>query len=90
MGRDVMEAPFEYAGKTDTCIGCADIIRTGDTVAAISEDRPDRLLCVSCWWLQASELPLPGWSRGTGGRANLAGVFQERLHSPGRRHLRHR
>jgi hypothetical protein len=84
-----MEAPFEYAGSTDTCIGCADILHAGDTVAPISEDRPDRLLCVSCWWLQACELPLPGWSRGTASRANFAGVFQDRPHTHTRRHLRH-
>ena len=88
MGRDVMEAPFEYAGRMDTCLGCADIIGTGDTVAPISGDRPDRLLCVSCWWLQACELPLPGWSRGAGGRANFAGVFQVGRHSHRRPDLR--
>lgn len=76
-----MEAPFEYAGSGDTCIGCVDIIRPGDTVGPISDDRPDRLLCVGCWWLRASELPLPRWARGSRVRANLAGVFQVPRHS---------
>lgn len=72
-----METPFEYAGRGETCIGCVDIIRTGDTVASMSEDRVDRLLCVACWWMQACDLQLPGWtSRGSAGRINLAGVFQ--------------
>jgi hypothetical protein len=77
-----VETPFEYVGGAETCIGCADIIRSGDTVAPISEDRPDRLLCVACWWLQASELPLPRWSRASSGRANLAGVFRARRDRP--------
>ncbi len=72
-----MEAPFRYVGRADTCIGCVDVIRAGDTVAPVSHDRPDRLLCVACWWLQACDLPLPGWARGTdGSRTNLAGVFE--------------
>jgi hypothetical protein len=81
-----VEAPFEYAGTGDTCTGCADIIRSGDTVGPISGDRPDRLLCVGCWWLQASELPLPRWARASRVRANLAGVFQVPRHA--RPHLR--
>lgn len=76
-----MQAPFRYVGRADTCIGCVDVIRPGDTVAPISDDRPDRLLCVVCWWLQACELPLPRWMRGTGGRTNLAGAFQAARHS---------
>ncbi|MGH9155548.1 MAG: hypothetical protein ACRD1K_06890 [Acidimicrobiales bacterium] len=71
-----METPFEYVGRGETCIGCADIIRAGDTVAPFSDDRPDQMLCVACWWLQACELPLPGWARrATSGRTNLSGVF---------------
>lgn len=71
-----MEAPFEYDGTGETCIGCADILRPGDSVAPLSDDRVDRLLCVACWWLQACQLPLPSWVRRGGGRTNLAGVFQ--------------
>lgn len=70
-----MAAPFEYSGGSDTCIGCADIIHPGDTVAAVSDDRPDRLLCVACWWLQACDVALPRWNRGCRARTNLAGVF---------------
>ncbi len=82
-----METPFEYAGSGDACIGCADIIGAGDSVAPISEERPDRLLCIACWWLRASELPLPRWSRASSGRTNLAGVFRVRRgsHSAHRR-----
>ncbi len=76
-----MEAPYRYVGRPDTCIGCADIITAGHTVAPISDDRPDRLLCVACWWLQACELPLPRWTRGSGRRTNLAGVFERARHS---------
>lgn len=82
-----MEAPFEYGGSGETCIGCTTLIAAGDMVAPISEDRPDRLVCAACWWLQACELPLPGWSRRSGGRTNLAGVF--RAARRGRPHLGH-
>ncbi|MGI8806263.1 MAG: hypothetical protein ACR2KK_00130 [Acidimicrobiales bacterium] len=83
-----MEAPFEYAGSGDICIGCVDIIRTGDTVASMSDDRADRLLCVACWWLQACDLQLPGWTqRGRVGRINLAGVFHAST-AEGHRHRR--
>ena len=75
-----MEAPFEYHGRAETCIGCADIIRDGDSVAPVADDRPDRLLCVACWWLVACELPPPGWVRPARTRINLAGVF----HAPRR------
>jgi hypothetical protein len=68
-------APYDYAGGRDSCIGCADIIRTGDTVVALSDDRPDRLLCFACWWLQECDLPLPRWARRESTRTNLAGVF---------------
>ena len=68
-------APYEYAGGRDSCIGCADIIRPGDSVVALSDDRPDRLLCVACWWLQECDMPLPRWARGASTRTNLAGVF---------------
>jgi hypothetical protein len=68
-------APYEYAGGRDTCLGCADIIRTGDPVAAMSEDRPERLLCVACWWLQECDLALPRWARPVPTRVNLAGAF---------------
>ncbi|MDQ3896323.1 MAG: hypothetical protein M3326_03560 [Actinomycetota bacterium] len=59
-----MTAPFEYAGRGDTCMGCVDTIHAGETVAAMSDERPERLLCVACWWLQACDLPLPAWTRG--------------------------
>jgi hypothetical protein len=68
-------APYEYAGGRDSCIGCADIIHPGDSVVALSDDRPDRLLCVACWWLQECDMPLPRWARGVSTRTNLAGVF---------------
>lgn len=68
-------APYEYAGGRDSCMGCADIIHTGDTVVPMSEDRPDRLLCVACWFLAECDLALPRWARGDSGRTNLAGVF---------------
>jgi hypothetical protein len=42
---------------------------------AISDDRPDRLLCFACWWLQECDLPLPRWARRESSRTNLAGVF---------------
>lgn len=77
-----METPFEYVGMGETCIGCADIIRAGDTVAPSSDDRPDQMLCVACWWLRACDLPLPGWTRGTSGRTNLAGVFMKAASEP--------
>ncbi|MDP1805780.1 MAG: hypothetical protein Q8K72_11475 [Acidimicrobiales bacterium] len=68
-------APYDYAGGRDSCIGCADIIRTGDTVVPLSDDRPDRLLCFACWWLTECDLPLPRWARHQSTRTNLAGVF---------------
>lgn len=68
-------APFEFPGGRDSCIGCADIIRTGDTVVPFSDDGPDRLLCFACWWLQECDLPLPRWARRERTRTNLAGVF---------------
>ena len=68
-------APYEYAGGRDSCIGCADIIRTGDTVVPFSDDRPDRLLCFACWWLMECDMPLPRWARPESTRTNLAGVF---------------
>lgn len=68
-------APYDYAGGRDSCIGCADIIRTGDTVVALSDDRPDRLLCFACWWLVECDLPLPRWARRESTRTNLSGVF---------------
>jgi hypothetical protein len=71
-------APFEYAGGRDTCIGCADIIRTGDMVAAISDDRPDRLVCVACLWLTECDMVWPRWARPAPHRTNLAGVFAKR------------
>lgn len=74
----IVEAPFEYGGRGETCIGCGLIINAGDMVAPVSGDRPDRLLCTACWWLSACELPLPGWSRQKGRRTNLAGAFQTR------------
>lgn len=68
-------APFEYAGGRDTCMGCADIIGAGDMVAPVSDDRPDRLLCVACWWLAGCDLALPRWARPGTPRTNLEGVF---------------
>ena len=68
-------APFEYAGGRDTCIGCAVILHAGDTVASVSDNRPDWLLCVGCLWLRECELSLPRWSRASTRRTNLAGVF---------------
>ncbi len=59
-----MGTPFEYTGRGETCMGCVEIIGAGDMVAPLSEDRPERLLCVACWWLHACDLPLPGWTRG--------------------------
>ena len=59
-----MPAPQEYAGHGETCMGCADVIRAGDMVGAVSDERPDRLLCVACWWLRECDLPLPAWDRG--------------------------
>ncbi len=59
-----MAAPYEYTGRADTCMGCVDIIRPGAIVKAVSDDRPDQLLCVACWWLQECDLGLPAWSRG--------------------------
>lgn len=69
-------APYQYEGGRDSCIGCADIIHTGDTVVPISDDRPDRLFCVACWWLLECDLGLPRWARGASNRLNLAGVFR--------------
>lgn len=71
-----MVTPYEYAGRGETCIGCVDIIHAGDTVASMSEDRPDRLLCIACWWLQECDLTLPSWTRPVSSRTNLAGVFR--------------
>ena len=68
-------APFEFPGGRDSCIGCADIIRPGDTVVPLSDDRPDRLLCVACWWSQECDMPLPRWARRQSTRTNLAGAF---------------
>ena len=68
-------APYEYAGGRDSCIGCADIIHTGDTVVPLSDDRPDRLLCVACWWSRECDMVLPRWARRESTRTNLAGVF---------------
>ena len=59
-----MAAPFEYTGRGDTCMGCVDVIASGEMVAPISDERPERLLCVACWWFQECDLPLPAWSRG--------------------------
>ena len=56
-----MLAPFEYVGSVETCLGCVNVIHTGDIVAPVSEDRSDRLLCVACWWLDGCGLPLPMW-----------------------------
>ncbi len=63
-----METPFEYDGSGEICMGCVEIIRPGDMVAPVSEDRPDRLLCIACWWLRSCELALPAWSRDEVGR----------------------
>ena len=68
-------APYEFPGGRASCIGCADIIRTGDTVVPLAEDRPDRLLCVACWWSLECDMPLPRWARRQSTRTNLAGVF---------------
>ena len=68
-------APYEYAGGRDNCIGCAGIIRAGDTVVPISDDRPDRLLCVACSWSQECDMALPRWASRESTRTNLAGVF---------------
>ena len=68
-------APYEFVGGRDSCIGCADIIRPGDTVVPLSDDRPDRLLCFACWWLQECDMPLPRWARRQSTRTNLTGVF---------------
>jgi hypothetical protein len=68
--------PYQYEGGRDSCIGCADIVRVGDTVVAVSDDRPDRLFCVACWWLHECDLALPRWARPARSRTNLAGVFR--------------
>ncbi len=60
-----MAAPYEYTGRGDTCMGCVDVIAAGEMVAPMSDDRPERLLCVACWWLVECELPLRAWARGT-------------------------
>lgn len=75
-----MGAPFEYGGHGEVCMGCVDVIRAGDTVAPVADDRPERLLCVACWWLQESGLPLPRWTRPVGGRTRLDGVFRPARH----------
>ena len=67
--------PYQYEGGRDSCIGCADMIHTGDTVVRFSDDRPDHLLCVACWWLRECDLALPRWARRVSNRTNLAGVF---------------
>ena len=61
---------FTFAGRPYTGLG-------GDTVGLLSDDRPDRMLCVACWWLRECDLPLPGWAPRTAApvRVNLAGVF---------------
>lgn len=82
-----MATPFEYGGQCDSCIGCAETIHAGDTVGLLSDDRPDRLLCVACWWLRECDLPLPGWAPRAIApvRVNLAGVFSaEREPHPAR------
>ena len=76
-------APYEYAGGRDSCIGCADIIHAGDVVVAVSDDRPDRLLCVACWWSQECDMALPRWARRESNRTNLAGVFVPAPAGPG-------
>jgi hypothetical protein len=75
-----MGSPFEYVGHGEVCMGCVDVIRTGDTVAPVDEDRPERLLCVACWWLQQCDLSLPSWTRPAGGRTRLDGVFRTAKH----------
>ena len=75
-------APYDYAGGRDSCIGCAEIIRTGDSVVPLSDDRPDRLLCFACWWLQECDMALPRWARQVSNRTNLAGVFVPALPAP--------
>ena len=57
-----MATPFEYPGNVDSCTGCAEIIHGGDLVAPITEDRPDRLLCIACWWRVESDPPRPAWA----------------------------
>ena len=71
-----MGAPFQYVGRGDVCMGCVDVVRAGDTVAAVDDDRPERIVCVACWWLQECDLPLPRWSRPAGVRTHLEGVFR--------------
>ena len=71
-----MGAPFEYVGHGEVCMGCVDVIRAGDTVVAVAQDRPERLLCVACWWLQECDLPLPRWARPARARTHLEGVFR--------------
>ena len=71
-----MGTPFEYVGRGEVCMGCVDVIRAGDTVAPVADDRPERLLCVACWWLQECALPLPRWTRPPGVRTHLEGVFR--------------
>ena len=66
-----METPFEYGGGRDTCMGCAEVIHRGDMVAPVSDDRPERLLCVACWWSRQCDLPLPGWARRSAGDPGL-------------------
>ncbi len=62
-----MATPYEYTGRGDTCMGCVEVIAAGEMVAPASEERPEHLLCVACWWLQQSDLPLPAWARGRPG-----------------------
>jgi hypothetical protein len=47
-------------------------------VAAISDDRPDRLVCVACLWLTECDMVWPRWARPAPHRTNLAGVFAKR------------
>lgn len=58
-----MEPPFEHLGSPDTCLGCGEIIVAHDLVAALAPERPDRIVCVGCWWLDSCDLPLPAWGR---------------------------
>jgi hypothetical protein len=61
--------PFEHRGGIDNCTGCGEIIHSGDLVAPITPDRPDRLVCVGCWWRVECDLPLPAWTPRRGPQA---------------------